>query len=348
MRNRLTAFLNNQQSGLILIILALGVALAVYAPTYTNRITGEQASTFLNASTLMTVAKDASFFAIMAVGATVVIISGGIDLSVGSIYALSGVTMGLVMQKVGPSLPAGLMVPVGILICCGVGVLCGLLNGVMVSRLGVHPFIITLGTMFVYRGIAFVTSKATSILVPRPLTEFIKADLGWTGLYPVPVLVMIAVAVAGSLYLNKAIAGRYVFAIGGNAEASRYSGVPIPRTLVSVYAISGLCAGLAAFLGGSFYGAVVSGDGTGYELFVIASAVVGGASLTGGRGSAFGAMLGAILIVLMRQSITTMHFDQNYESIIIGCAIIIAVVLDRLNAQVSARRMAKKGADTGG
>ena len=131
--------------------------------------------------------------------------------------------------------------------------------------------------------------------------------------------------------------GRHVFAVGGNAEASRFSGLRVNRIRLGVLLWSSLTVGVAAFLGAAFYGSATSSDGTGYELYVIASAVVGGASLSGGKGSALGAMLGAILIVVIRQAIRTLHFDQNYEWIIIGCAIIIAVVLDQASTRVGAR-----------
>jgi len=152
------------------------------------------------------------------------------------------------------------------------------------------------------------------------------------------------VTIAGSIYLTRTVAGRHIFAFGGNQEASRYAGLPLKRIQVGVYAVSGVCAGIAAFLGASFYGSASSGDATGYELYVIASAVVGGASLIGGKGSAVSAMLGALLIVLMRQSIRTLHLDQNYEWIIIGAATIIAVVVDQWSARLSARRLANAAA----
>ncbi|HEX6740154.1 MAG TPA: hypothetical protein VF310_17870, partial [Vicinamibacteria bacterium] len=122
-------------------------------------------------------------------------------------------------------------------------------------------------------------------------------------------------------------------------EASRFSGLSLSRIKMGVFVISGLTAGLAAFMGASFYGSASCGDATGYELYVIASAVVGGASLTGGKGSAISAMLGALLIVLIRQSIRTLRFDQNYEWIVIGCAIIVAVVLDQGSARLAAKRL---------
>jgi ribose transport system permease protein len=197
--------------------------------------------------------------------------------------------------------------------------------------------------MWVLRGVAFVASEAQSILVPDALTRVAKASLGLNAaLYPVPMIVMIVMAILGALFLTYTVAGRYVFAVGGNSEASRLSGVPVHRVRLLVYVIAGVTAGLAAFMGAAFYGSASCGDATGYELYVIASAVVGGASLSGGRGSATGAMLGAVLIVLIRQSIRTLHFDQNYEWIIIGCAIIVAVVLDQTSGRLSARRAQRR------
>src|SRR5258708_24979066 len=151
-------------------------------------------------------------------------------------------------------------------------------------------------------------------------------------------LTMLAVTALGAIYLRLTVMGRHVFAFGGSVEASRYAGLPLSRIQVGVFAVSGLTGGLAAFLGAGFYGSASSGDAQGYELYVIASAVVGGASLIGGKGSALGAMLGALLIVLIRQSIRTLHFDQNYEWIVIGCAIIIAVVVDQWSTRAGARR----------
>ena len=332
--------LASPQAGLVAVILLLGGVLALFAGSHVDARSGLTVNNFLNSYTLIQTATDASFFAIMAVGATVVIISGGIDLSVGSVYALAGVTTAMVLRAVGAADPIT-TVAIGLGVSLGMGLICGATNGALVVGLGVHPFIITLGTMWIVRGIAFVSSNAESILLPRALTGVAKASLGLgDSLYPVPMLVMLLVAAVGTVYLMRTVGGRRVFAVGGNQEASRFSGVPIGRVKIVVYVLSGLTAGLAAFMGASFYGSASCADATGYELYVIASAVVGGASLSGGKGSAFGALLGAVLIVLIRQSIRTLHFDQNYEWIIIGCAIIIAVVLDQASARFTVRRLA--------
>jgi ribose transport system permease protein len=155
-------------------------------------------------------------------------------------------------------------------------------------------------------------------------------------------IIMLIITAAGAIYLSRTVMGRHIFAVGGNVDASRYAGLRINRILIGVYILSGLTAGIAAFVGISYYGSASCADATGYELYVIASAVVGGASLRGGRGNAVNAMLGATLIVLIRQSIRTLHLDQNYEWIIIGCAIIVAVVLDQMNQHFTTRRLAKE------
>ena len=298
---------------------------------------------FWNSYTLIQTATDASFFAIMAIGATIVIISGGIDLSVGSIYALSGVAMALFLRAVGPDGRHRRRRCSACSSALGVGLACGLLNGALVVGLRVHPFIITLGTMWVLRGIAFVATKAESILVPASLTAVTKASLGLGGgLYPVPMLCD-----------DRAHRPRHDLSHAHDDGAAHLRVRRQPRSesvrrAVAARAFRSACSpcrgsprGSPRFSARSFYGSVSSGDAQGYELYVIASAVVGGASLLGGKGSALGAMLGALLIVLIRQSIRTLHFDQNYEWIVIGCAIIIAVVVDQWSTRLTARRLSR-------
>ena len=217
----------------------------------------------------------------------------------------------------------------------------GFVNGFLVVQQKTEPFIITLGTMWIYRGIAFVTTQAESLVGPDSLTSVMKATFGLGGgIYPVPLLILVGVAVLGTIFLTKTVAGRYVFAVGGNLTASVYSGVNVGGVLVLVYAICGLMAGLSAFMGCGYYSGANCNDAQGYELYVIASAVVGGVSLVGGKGSALGATLGALLIILIRQSISFLHLDQNYQWIIIGAAIVAAVVLDRTSSALGLKRLA--------
>lgn len=329
-----TALLRAQEAGLVLVIVAMVVIIGSFAGSYVDRDTGHHVNTFLNARSLLQVTSDASLFAIMAVGATIVIISGGIDLSVGSVYALAAVVTAMYMKHSGST-----SILMALALCVGIGVACGALNGMMVSFLRVHPFIITLGTMWIFRGVSFVISKAESISFPDSAISAVKSTLGLqAGLYPVPLIMMVLVSIGGVLYLSKTTGGRNVYALGGNEQAARYSGIRISRVQIGVYTLAGLCAGIAAFIGSSFYGAASCADAQGYELKVIASAVVGGASLTGGKGGAFGALLGAIVITLFSQAITSLHLDRNYESIIIGFAVVIAVLLDQWSRKLSQRR----------
>ncbi len=302
----------------------------------------ERVNKFLNAENLTQLAKDTSFFAIMAVGMTFVIIAGQIDLSVGAIYALSGVLAAQVFHAFGPEGPAAASATggawLGCTVCLGTGLLCGLANGGMSVALKVHPFIITLGTMAIYRGVAFVLTHGLSIGV---FPEGFRSAVKWTtpgGLTLAPLGAMVLVAVVGGLWLTRTVPGRRIYAVGGNETASRFSGIQTGRVKLGVFAVSGLTAGVAALLSLGYYGSATSADGNGYELNVIAAAVVGGASLTGGRGTALGALLGALIIQLISSGIVILGIDQNYSQIIIGAVVILAVLLDQTNRWLASRR----------
>ena len=371
MLSTLRSVLRFQESGLILVILALGALLygfsgSVRAPVFERAEDGSrqrafitdangervpafvERNKFLNAQNLAQLAKDTSFIAIMAVGMAFVIISGGIDLSVGSIYALASVLGALALQQFGPEGPGGDAgnwgVMLGAGICLGTAVVCGLFNGGLIVALRVHPFIITLGTMAILRGIAFVVTKGQSVGgFPQGFRDLVRFEAG-QGLSLVPLVVMIVVTLLGWLILARLAPGRRVYAVGGNELASRFSGIRVERVKLGVYVMSGLCAGIAALLSLGYYGAATSGDGQGYELNVIAAAVVGGASLSGGRGSALGVVLGALIIQMINSGIVILGIDQNYSQIIIGSVVIAAVVLDNINSWLSRRRMQKPAA----
>ncbi|MGI8906266.1 MAG: ABC transporter permease [Candidatus Sumerlaeaceae bacterium] len=354
-----------QELGLLLVIVLTGALLTVYGGNTTalNRQGDRvEVNKFLRADNLVQLAKNTSFFAIMAVGASLVILSGGIDLSVGSIYALSAVAGAMVLHRFGvvgsqSNAPPVVAVTAGIAACLLVGALCGLINGLLVVLLRVHPFIITLGTMAAFRGVAFVCpswfASEGSLAIgqsigdfPTSFTDkFIRLDLnqlfgraGESGLYPIPMVIMVVVTAIGAWVLRSTVFGRRLFALGSNEQAARYCGVPIAPAKILVYTISGLMCGIAATIMLGYYGSASSDAGNGYELGVIASAVVGGASLSGGRGSAFGALLGALILQMIYNAIIILRWDQNYSQIIIGVVIIIAVVLDRVNTLLLRRQ----------
>jgi ribose transport system permease protein len=302
-------------------------------------------SKFLNTNNLVSVLTSSAFIAIMAVGMTGIIIKGGIDLSVGSIYALAIVfgamaiepLIGTMNEPMADSAGPLVAIVVVLAVCVGTGAVCGLVNGVGTVGLGVHPFIVTLGGMAVYRGIAFVCTKGQTIgPFPADFTgSFGKLPL--FGTTPVPLILMALVGVAGAVVLTSTVFGRRTFAIGGNEVAARYAGIPVGRTKVSLFVIMGALAGLAAALYVGYYGAGGPDAGKGYELNVIAAAVVGGASLSGGRGTALGAVLGAIVIQLIDNSILMLGIDQNYKEIVIGAAIVLAVVIDQTKQRLTGR-----------
>ncbi|MGA8657427.1 MAG: ABC transporter permease [Chthoniobacterales bacterium] len=349
------------EGGLIIIIIVLGLLLAVFGgeiqrPKFTTNPDGkrvrlmavnqagqqvpafERVNKFFNAETLTQIAKDTSFFAIMAIGMTLVIITGGIDLSVGSTYALAAVAGALVMSPYGPS-GGNTAIVLGVLTTLGVAMLAGFLNGAMIVGFNVHPFIITLGTMAIYRGIAFVMTQGQSIGgFPQGFRDFIRQGvLGDLSL--VPLIVMVIVCVLGGIFLSRMAIGRKIYAVGGNETATRYSGIRVGGVKLLVYVLSGLGAGIAAILSLGYYGAASSGDGQGYELDVIASAVVGGASLVGGKGTALGAFLGAIILRLISTGMVILGIPQNYSQIVTGTVVIAAVLLDELNRFLSNRRL---------
>jgi ribose transport system permease protein len=348
-----------QEGGLLLVIFLLGLLLTLFGgkvqmPELKKGADGEvervmvEKNKFFNVRSLTQLAKDTSFIAIMAVGATFVIIAGGIDLSVGATYALASVLAAQVFHAYGPegthtAASPWLSVTLGMGTCLGVALCCGLFNGGMIVALKVHPFIITLGTMAIYRGIAFVITAGQSVgTFPEAFRNLVRWETA-NGLSLVPLAVMVLVAVVGGTYLSRLAAGRRIYAVGGNELASRYSGIRVERVKLSVFIYSGLTAGIAALLAVGYYGSASSGDGQGYELNVIAAAVVGGASLSGGKGSALGALLGALVIQMISTGIVILRIDQNYSQIIIGAVVILAVVLDQVNGWLARRRMAQVG-----
>lgn len=349
------------ESGLLLVIVVLGLLLAVFGgsvqmPKFETTPDGkrqramvtnaegqqvpaaETANKFFNAKTIVQIAKDTSFFAIMAVGMTIVIITGGIDLSIGSMFALASVCGALVLSPYGPS-GGGVATVLGLIATIGVGALLGFLNGAMITVFRVHPFIITLGTMAIYRGIAFVRTSGQSIGgFPEAFRHFVRWELV-PDLSLVPLIVMIIVAIVGGILLSKTTFGRKIYAVGGNEIASRFSGIRVGRIKLLAYTLSGLTAGIAAVLSLGYYGVGSSGDGQGYELNVIAAAVVGGASLIGGKGTALGALLGAIILQMISNGLVILDIPQNYSQIVIGMVMIAAVLFDQLNAWFTRRRL---------
>jgi ribose/xylose/arabinose/galactoside ABC-type transport system permease subunit len=352
-----------QEAGLLVVIALLGLVLTFAAEPITVR--GHTVNNFFRLDNLIpNVATPMSWMAIMAVGVTIVIVAGGIDISVGSIFGLAALGTAAVLQRFPENASAWVVLPVAVLVPLGIGLLCGLLNGALVVGLRMHPFIVTLGTLSVFRGIALISVPTKSLpsgdrSLPEAFTSHFmswqitleRADAPPLLLQPVPMLVTLLCVVAGWVFLAHMVAGREVYALGGNEEAARFSGLAVGRIKLRVYALSGLSAGIAGMVSTGYFGAANTATGEGYELTVIAAAVVGGASLSGGRGSALGALLGALIIKMIENGIyilkkielgfITLSLSKEYSKIIIGSAIIIAVAVDRLSEHLRARKLAK-------
>ncbi len=323
-----------------MVVLAMSIALSIAG--HVNRLDDIRPNSFLNKRNLVeNVARPMSYYAIMAVGATIVIITGGIDISVGSIMAFSAIMTAWALGKMPPDSTHSKVLPIALGLPILIGMACGLVNGGLIVLLRIHPFIITLGTMSIFRGLATVVPPRTSMpaqpaIVPTAFTDrFMRLEVGEVQV--LPLILMLLVVAAGAVYLKYFVVGVQTYAIGGNEEASRLSGLRVGRVKILCYTISGLCAGLAGALSLGIYGTANANTATGYELTVVAACVVGGASLAGGRGTAIGAFLGALVIGLIENGINILQWKQEYRLIIVGCAIIIAVSLDRLSEALSGK-----------
>jgi ribose/xylose/arabinose/galactoside ABC-type transport system permease subunit len=281
---------------------------------------------FLTAENTFNVLSRSSVNGIVAMGMTAVIISGGIDLSVGSMMALCGMVAGMVMTKDGAIVPTAGLMWLGTLVGIVAGLFCGLLNGGLITKLNLPPFIVTLGTMSAFRGISYVMHHSAMYDVPN------YTFLGQSSLAGIPVSVLIfALIVAVSFFLLRYTPlGRYTYAIGSNRQAAFHAGVNVDRNLIAIYAITGLCVGLAAMIATSRTVSAQPTAGISLELDIIAAVVIGGASLSGGRGTVVGTVIGTLLISFLRNGLTLLGISTNIQLVVIGAIIITAVALDQM------------------
>ncbi|MEB0163032.1 ABC transporter permease, partial [Glaciimonas sp. CA11.2] len=285
----------------------------------------------------MSVALQVTSIAYLGIGATCVIITGGIDLSVGSVLALSGVVAALAVK-------AGVAVPLGMFLGILVGALCGAINGFFITNLKLPPFIATLGMMLVARGVALQITGARpvsglgdafGVLGNGALFRIVKEttngfpDVVFPGI-PYPVIIMVVLAVLVSIMLSRTTFGRHIYAVGSNAEAARLSGVNVARVTLSTYVISGALAGLAGCVLMSRLVTAQPNEGVMYELDAIASAVIGGTSLIGGIGTISGTAIGAFVIGILRNGLNMNGVSSFVQQIIIGVVILLTVWIDQM------------------
>lgn len=275
---------------------------------------------FLSTDNLMGVFRSFSLVAIMSIGMVMVIITGGIDLSVGSVMGLSALTTALGFDS---GLPTGICILGGLL----VGVLFGLFNGVLVTVIRLPPFIATLGSLSIGRGLMYIITHGVP-LTPDTPDIFSEIGQGYVGVVPVPVVIMLVMMVIFSTIMRRTRFGRHVYATGGNETAARLSGVATNRVKLLVYMFSGVIAAVAGVISFSRYLSAEPASGFGSELDVIAAAAIGGASLAGGVGSVEGAIIGAALAGIIANGVVLMNVNTYAQQAITGAVILIAVSLD--------------------
>lgn len=299
-----------QNLGIIGILLGMCIIMAIATPN------------FLRSDNLFSVARAFSYITIMAIGECLVIITAGIDLSIGSVFGLAGIITTVALTK------WGLGIFASILIGLATGAIVGFFNGLLITKVHLPPFIATLGTMSIARGICFVVTRGYPIIgLPE---EFLVIGQGYLGIIPIPVILMLAMVIVFSILLNRTVFGRRIYALGGNEEATRISGVNVQRIKLIVYTLAGVLAGFAGIITASRLGVGQPVGGDGYEMDAVAAVIIGGASLSGGRGTMSGVLIGAAIMGVLNNALVLLNVSAYWQDIVIGCVIIVAVTADQL------------------
>lgn len=292
--------------GVLIALVILVVVMSIFAPN------------FLTTSNIFGVLQQVAVIGIISVGMTFVILLGGIDLSVGSTVAFTGLVIGLAMR-------AGIPVIISLLIGVAIGAVIGCLNGFLIAKAKLQPFVATLGTMTMVRGLAYTITNGQPVY---QLPDFFKNMAGFIGPIPKPVIVMILAFMLGVYVLKYTKFGRYMFAIGGNKVASKLSGINVTKYEILVYVTSGVCCAVAAILLTARMGSAVATAADGYELDAIAAVAIGGTSMTGGRGSIVGTLIGVLIIGVIANGLNLLNVQQGPQRFVKGAIIIFAVMLE--------------------
>ncbi len=296
-----------RQAGLLGVIVVLTVGFGIARPT------------FMDGGNLLNVLLQAAVVGILALGQTYVLLTGGIDLSIGSVVAVAAVGAGLLSQD----LPAPLAVIGGLLI----GAACGLANGVLITMTNITPFIITLGTMGIFAGLALIIAGGQAVYgIPTGFSNILAGGIAGVA---IPVWLFILLTIISAVVLKYTKFGEYLVAIGGNPEVARLAGIAVPRNTAMAYVVTGAAAGLAGSILTARLGAADPTLGKDLLLTAIAATVMGGTKLAGGEGSMIGAAFGAILIATLTAGLTTLNVQAFYQQVAVGAAIILALVVDQ-------------------
>lgn len=276
---------------------------------------------FLSSYNLINITLQAAVTAILAIAATFVILTAGIDLSIGSTLAVAAVSAALMITN-------GVPMPLAILGTLGIGLLFGLINGLIVTLSGITPFVVTLGTMSIYSGAALILSGGQTVYgIPQQFSDLLAGKIG---VVPIPVIIALAVTLASTFVLRQTKLGEYCIAIGGNREVARLAGINVTAYTTAAYAIAGMLAALAGMITAARLGASDPILGKDLLLPAVAAAVMGGANLMGGEGSMVGAVVGAILISTLQAGLTFLNVQAFYQEVAVGAVIILALLFNRL------------------
>jgi ribose/xylose/arabinose/galactoside ABC-type transport system permease subunit/ABC-type sugar transport system substrate-binding protein len=294
---------------------------------------------FLTTDNLLNIGVQAAVTAILAFGVTFVIVAAGIDLSVGSVAALSATVLAWSATS------AGIPVAIAVLLAIATGLACGLVNGILISFGKLPPFIATLAMLSVGRGLSLVISQGSPIAFPASVSHLGDTLGGWL---PVPVLVMVIMGLLTAFVLGRTYIGRSMYAIGGNEEAARLSGLRVKRQKLAIYALSGLFAAAAGIVLASRLSSAQPQAANGYELDAIAAVVIGGASLAGGTGKASGTLIGALILAVLRNGLNLLSVSAFWQQVVIGVVIALAVLLDTVRRKAGATPVAAGTTSPGG
>jgi ribose transport system permease protein len=290
------------------------------------------APTFRTTDNLINDARNFSFIGIVVIGEAMVMITGGIDLSVGSVWGMTAVTTAALMAAGWPTLGA---IGTGL----GCAALVGLFNGLCVTKLRMPPFVPTLATMSIARALALVITRGRSIGEFRPDGDpFFNLGGGTTFGLPNPFLIFVGLSIVGWFVLDRTIFGRQLYAIGGNERAARLSGIEVDRLKIGVYTAAAIMAGIAGIIEVSYLSSAIANQGLGKELSVIAAAVIGGTNLTGGEGTILGVFIGTVMLEVLRNGLVLLGTDAYWQGVFVGLVIIIAVFIDQLRKGLLRKR----------
>ncbi|MBR0938682.1 ABC transporter permease [Bradyrhizobium jicamae] len=333
------------QTGYVLLALVVLFVVMNFASPY-----------FLTEGNIQNVAKNFSFIAIAALGVTFIIITGGIDLSVGSMMCFSAMITSMVMTGLStPGMPGaswfvhlaadgktvvanvpGLILLISVLSGLGVALIVGLVNGFCIAVLGLSPFVTTLGMLSIVRGLCYVVSNGRGSFPGGPDADYFYALTSGNVLgMPAPFIYLVILAIAMGIVLHHSSFGRHVFALGGNEKAAELTGIPVVRVKIEVYVIGALAAGLQGIIISGWLGSAPANMATSYELNVIAAAVIGGANLAGGLGGPLGAIVGCVLLEVIRNGLVLAQVNSYWQQTLVGVIIILAVLVDRVRSRMA-------------